>query len=89
MAPSPPSLTNTLFGTAVVNGLVHGIAVDASDEAPFIGLLIAFAFLARVAGPPIRESVREVRASSHRVMVAFHHRYGHLLGRRRGQHALR
>jgi hypothetical protein len=73
------SLGDTAIAAAALKASVHGIAGEWSRETPMLGTLVAIAVMGSLFRPLLRVSFRDVKASSHRIRVAFDGRYGHLV----------
>ena len=78
-AAGAPSLADDVLGAAVMNEVLSGIAGPSSRDAPVLGALLALAAIGGVARATVGKSVRSARGSSHKIDLAFHHRYGYLV----------
>ena len=88
--PAAPASGDVLLGAASVRESLRGVAGASSRDTPLFGTLLMVAILGGPARRAALKSVQGLRASSHRMNVGFHHRYGYLvdpghLRRRRAQ----
>jgi hypothetical protein len=74
-----PSTADNVLGAAMVNELLSAIAGPSSRDAPLVGGLLAIAAIGGVARATVGKSARGVWGSSHKLDLAFHHRYGYLI----------
>lgn len=74
-----PSPGDGLIAGASIRALVGGIAGPAVDEMPGLGALVTLALAGHVARPVAAGLLHGARTGSHRLTVAFHHRYGYLV----------
>jgi len=79
-APKPPTaVADFTIGIGALRETIYGVAGPASQDTPLGSTLIALAVLGGLARPPLRRGVRQVKASSRRLMQTFKGRYGHLV----------
>lgn len=76
--PRLPSVGDSALGVAIVREGVAGVIGPSARDAPLATTLVTVAVAAGIARPYVREAAHRVHTSSHRMRVAFHHRYGHL-----------
>ena len=74
-----PSTADNVIGAAAVSELLSAIAGPSSRDAPWVGGLLAIAAVGAVARATVGKSARGVWGSSHKLDLAFHHRYGYLI----------
>ena len=74
-----PSTADNMIGVTLASELLRSIGGPVSDDTPLIGPLIAVAMIGAGARAVTRRSARGVYGSSHKMDVAFHHRYGYLV----------
>jgi len=78
-AAKPPSTADNMIGLTIVSELLRSVGGPVSEDTPLMGPLIALAILSGGARALARRSARGVYGSSHKMDVAFHHRYGYLV----------
>jgi hypothetical protein len=78
-APSVPSLGDGLLASASLRELLAGVAGPPAHETPLSSTLLMIAVVGGTAGPAGLKSLRAIKASSHRMAVGFHHRYGYIV----------
>jgi hypothetical protein len=78
-AAKPPSAADDVLGLSLLTELLRAIGGPSSPDAPLMGPLIALAVLGAGARKLARKSAHGVYGSSHRMDLAFHHRYGYLI----------
>lgn len=77
--PGLPSAGDGMLGVASVREVLGAIAGPSVRDMPGSGTLLTVAFLGAATVPLVRRSLHDVRSSSHRMSVGFHHRYGYLV----------
>jgi hypothetical protein len=78
-APGAPSFGDAVIASGLLRQSAQRIQGTPSTESPALDALVLTAFVAALAIPSVRATLRWVRASTHRFRVDFDHRYGHLV----------
>jgi hypothetical protein len=73
-----PSKADNMIGLTLVSELLRSVG-GASEDTALMGPLIALAIMGTGARAVTRRSAHGVYGSSHKMDVAFHHRYGYLV----------
>ena len=74
-----PSLGEGLLGAASTREVLCSLAGVSSRETPALGTLLAIAVVGGTTAPVLVKSIHAARASSHRLVSGFHHRYGYVV----------
>jgi hypothetical protein len=81
--PRRPSAGEAGLSSAIWKEALQGVAGPSSRDTRLFGTLMTLAVLGGAVGPGLEQSAHAVARASHRAGIAFHHRYGHLIGRPR------
>jgi hypothetical protein len=77
--PAPPSWGDGLLVGGAVRASARGIVGPAASDTPLLGVLVVAAVVGTTLRPAVAKSIHEIRTSSHRMALGFHHRYGYLV----------
>jgi hypothetical protein len=77
--PGAPSLGDGLLGGAMLRESARALAGPTVPDTPLLGVLFAVALAGATIRPAVAKSVHEVRTSTHRLAIDFHHRYGYIV----------
>lgn len=78
-AAGAPSFGDAVIASGLVRQSAHRIEGPSFTESPVLDALVVTAFAGALAVPPVRATLRWVKASTHRLRLDFDHRYGHLV----------
>jgi hypothetical protein len=77
--PGAPSLGDGLLAGGALRESARAIAGPAARDTPLLGVLVMAALLGNTVRPAVAKSIHEIRTSSHRMALGFHHRYGYIV----------
>jgi len=77
--PGAPALGDGLFLGGALRESARAIAGPAARDTPLLGVLVMAALVGNMVRPAVAKSIHEVRTSSHRMALGFHHRYGYVV----------
>ena len=79
-APGGPAPADAVLGSLTLRELLYGLGGPSSRDTPLFGTLITIGVIGGLIRPAVGKSIHGIRSSSQRMQVAFHQRYGHLIG---------